>query len=195
MCSGNARLEQLHSEYSVLDWPNLRLSRKVRRLVRRGVLRDRGRHLRMTDEINAVCMGIRRAYGDGAWLTPRYAQLLDDVRCESPQRIQTLATELRDGDERLIGGEIFLDRDAPAVNHYGKVQLAALGKVLEQCGYAFWNLGEPTLPYKADLGANRTPRPEFLARWREAILREPACELTNLAGRSLCCHALLRGEW
>lgn len=199
-------LAQLHTEYSMLDWPNLHLSRKVKRLVRRGTLKERGAHLRFTPNVNAVCAGIRRSYGDRTWLTPRYAQLLAAASSEFPVSIQPLATELRDGEGRLLGGEIgytigavytslsgFLDREAPAVNHYGKAQLATLARVLHQCGYAFWNLGEPTLEYKVDLGAIRTPRPEFLRRWREAILQQPACALNNLIGQKLHCHALLSG--
>jgi len=197
-------LAQLHAEYSMLDWPNLHLSRKVKRLVRSGALRERGVHLRFTENVNTVCSGIRRSYGDRTWMTPRYAQLLANARCAGPPEVRSVATEMRDRDGRLLGGEIgycigavytslsgFLERDAPDINHYGKVQLAALGKVLEQCGYAFWNLGESTLQYKVDLGAVRTPRPEFLPRWREATQRMPVCALVNLVGQRLPCDGLL----
>lgn len=199
-------LAQLHTQYSVLDWPKLHLSRKVRQLIRSGALKERGAHLRFTDNVNAVSAGIRRSYGDRAWLIPRYAQLLTRARCEFPIRIQTLATELRDDEGRLLGGELgyaigavytsltgFLDRDAANVNHYGKVQLATLARILQQCGYAFWNLGEPTLQYKLDLGVVQTPRPEFLHRWHEAITQQPACRLDQLIGQRLDCHGVLSG--
>ncbi len=198
-------LAQLHQEYSVLDWSALHISRKVKRLVRQNTLRERDIYLRFTTRPRAVCHGIRRAYRDDAWLVPRYAQLITDLGASPKHGVQTIATEIWSGHEnRLLGGEIgyligatytsltgYMDRTAPQVDHLGKVQLTALALVLQQCGYAFWNLGQTLQGYKRDLGAAPTPRPAHLLRWRDAIQREPTCSLTYLTGQRIQCHTLL----
>ncbi|WP_269539084.1 hypothetical protein [Cerasicoccus fimbriatus] len=198
-------IAQLHQQYSKLEWPELRVDKKVARLVRRGDLAEQGVHLRISSNPRPVCQGIRRAYGDEGWLIPRYAKLMLDLSTGAIPGCQTVATELwRESDGRLIGGEMgylcgavytsltgFLDRSAPGVRNYGKVQLIALGLVLQQCGYQFWNLGQSIQQYKKDLGACVTPRPEFLGRWLPAIQASPTARLSDLAGQKLSCQRLI----
>mmetsp|Transcript_5570 Transcript_5570/g.10764 ORF Transcript_5570/g.10764 Transcript_5570/m.10764 type:complete len:378 (+) Transcript_5570:172-1305(+) len=45
----------------------------------------------------------------------------------------------------------------------GSVQLLALGKLLMQCGFEYWDLGM-TLEYKTRLGAELIPRTEFVSK-------------------------------
>lgn len=40
---------------------------------------------------------------------------------------------------------------------------------LRNAGFAFWNLGQPYMQYKFDLGAKEVPRAQFLERWRAAV--------------------------
>lgn len=47
------------------------------------------------------------------------------------------------------------------------IQMAALARILERCGFAFWDLGMD-IPYKRDLGARELEREAFLERYREA---------------------------
>ncbi|WP_309396483.1 hypothetical protein [Cerasicoccus maritimus] len=196
---------QLHPTYSVLSWPDLHIDRKVARLVRRGELAAQGVHLRITANPHRVCFGIRRAYGNQAWLTPRFAQMMAELATGRYADCRGVAVELwRDGDAQPIGGEIgylcgavytsltgYLDRSAPNVHNLGKVQLAALGIVLERCGYRFWNLGQSIQQYKKDLGAKVTPRMEFLPRWLPATRQRPALDLSALLGQRLSCQTLL----
>lgn len=60
----------------------------------------------------------------------------------------------------------------------GKIQLVALGKLLQRNGVHFWNLGHPPRPpngkkkammmYKAEIGGKVLSREAFLKRWCEA---------------------------
>jgi hypothetical protein len=49
------------------------------------------------------------------------------------------------------------------------VQLIQTARWLQRHGFAFWNLGQPYMPYKFTLGAREYPREVFLRRWDEAI--------------------------
>ncbi len=198
-------IAQLHQQYSMLEWPELKIDRKVARMVRRGELAKQGLHLRFSANPNRVSAGIRRAYGDGAWLTPRYARLMQKLAQTRMLGCQAMAVELwRGEDQRLIGGELgyvcgavytsltgFLDRRAPNSRNLGKVQLAALGATLQQSGYRFWNLGQSIQQYKKDLGAKVTPRLEFLARWLPATNQRALQPLATLRDQRLDCQALL----
>ena len=59
----------------------------------------------------------------------------------------------------------YFDRSDPSHNNVGKLQLVLLAEHLENTGFAFWNLGHPSLQYKQDLGARVIPRGPFLERW------------------------------
>ncbi|MGE9296011.1 MAG: hypothetical protein ACQKBV_06980 [Puniceicoccales bacterium] len=196
-------LPQLHDQYSVLDWPNIRLDRHIRRLVREETLAKRDIHLRINTDPGPVCQSIQSCHKD-SWLQPEYATLMQQLT-EPREDLRAIGIELWDGQrDSLIGGELgyvmgrtyvsltgFLDRSAPEHNHLGKVQLAALGKLLERSGYAFWNLGQTYQKYKFDLGAKATPRIAFLRRWLRAIKQTPATPLPSLAGQHLACQELL----
>ncbi len=59
----------------------------------------------------------------------------------------------------------FFDRRDPELRNVGTLQLVLLARHLEASGFAFWNLGQPEMQYKRDLGAPALPRPVFLRRW------------------------------
>ena len=59
----------------------------------------------------------------------------------------------------------FFDRHDPELRNVGKLQLVLLARHLQAAGFAFWNLGQPEMQYKRDLGARVLPRPVFLRRW------------------------------
>ena len=87
--------------------------------------------------------------------------------------------ELWEGDQ-LVAGEFGAAVGAVytsftgfySVSGAGPVQLLAMAKLLAECGYDFWDLGQD-LKYKLDLGARMSPRAEFLAAFREARARTP----------------------
>jgi len=193
-------LPELQTAYAVLEWNRRRCSRAVRRLLRRGELAAGGYTLLISGQpgpVATVADGIRQAYGPACWLCRNYRSLLLDLanraaagKLTDPE-FHLVATELKHGDGTLLGGELgytigaiytsltgFLDRRDPRHPNLGKVQLAALGVVLEQRGYAFWNLGHPYMGYKLEMGAEILSRAAFLARWRRGIARKPAVPLT-----------------
>ena len=62
----------------------------------------------------------------------------------------------------------FFRRERPEWNHFGKLQMVLLARRLEAAGFAFWNLGHPSMGYKTRLGARFLPRADFLPRWDAA---------------------------
>lgn len=208
-------LPELQLAYAVLDWNQRRRLRAVRRLQERGVLAAGGYTLCLSGEpaaVAAVVDGIRQAYGADCWLCPTYGRLLGELAelgiagelVDGDFRL--VAAELRHGDGALLGGELgytigatytsltgFLDRRDPRHRNLGKVQLAALGVVLERNGYAFWNLGHPHMAYKLELGAAVLPRAAFLQRWNRAIMEAPRVPLAAQPS----CHSVdeLVAKW
>jgi len=177
---GNLLVLNLHDRYSVLDWENLHISTKVQKMIRRGEFSVGKYTLRISTDIQRAVDGISASYGDNNWVIPQYAALLEAVQ-RAQSRIIFTAVELIDNETgTVLGGELgytigtvytslsgFTNRDFPNI---GTVQLVVLGKVLEQKGYSFWNLGQPYMTYKAQLGAIYTPRSQFIERWKELAL-------------------------
>jgi len=198
-------IAQLHEHYCVLDWPDLIIDRRISRLARRGELAARGVHLHINIDPGPVCEGILRCHGQDSWLSPPYAALMRELAAHEVDGVRAVAVELWDAEQnRLIAGELgytigavyvsltgFLDRSAPRHNHFGKVQLAALGKLLRGCGFAFWNLGQTYQEYKFALGAHAEARQRFLKRWREASTQRPAILLAQICGRRIAVAELL----
>jgi hypothetical protein len=198
-------LPELQQAYAVLDWQRRRRLPALRRLLRRGQLADGGYTLKVSGDPGAVADvmgGIQRAYGVSCWLCHSYRYLmllLADIGVMSSGaggEFQLVATVLCHGDGTMLGGELgytigavytsltgFLDRRDPRHRNLGKVQLAALGALLERRGYAFWNLGHPHMPYKIEMGAAILPRAAFLERWRAGLTAKPAL---TLAGAPSC---------
>jgi Leu/Phe-tRNA-protein transferase len=196
---------ELHKHYSVLDWSDLHVSRHVGKMVRNGRLAEDEIYLTVDKNVDAVVTGIRKAYGDKCWLIKPYADLLKSLEKFTGEGFSLVSIQLWSGKQNaLLGGELgytigatytslsgFLDRDNPISNAMGTVQLVALGRLLEQCGYAFWNLGQPHMQYKTGLGAKTTPRLDFLQRFLPASGRSPSVSLSQKAGIRLLCRELL----
>lgn len=208
-------LPELQTAYAVLDWNRRRCLRAVRRLLRRGELAAGGYTLQISprpEPVAAVMDGIGQAYGSACWFSRHYRSLLLDLANMGAAgrlpdaEFRLVATELRHGDGTLLGGELgytigaiytsltgFLNRRDPRHRNLGKVQLAALGVVLEQRGYAFWNLGHPHMAYKLEMGAEILSRAAFLERWNSGTRRKPDLPLTAEPGCH-CVAELFAGE-
>lgn len=167
-------LPELQESYAVLDWDNLHIGKKVKRLIRK--LEDKKAELRCTTDVQKVCEAIQKQFGENSWLHELYVDLL--LQTMSLNLLKIYAFELYI-DSELIAGEIgyligsvytslsgFYDRDRQCYANAGKLQMVLLAKFLEEQGVAFWNLGHPQLEYKLSLGATVLPRHEFLKRWR-----------------------------
>jgi len=165
-------LPELQRSYALLDFADLHVSRHARRIVRR----DRP-YLRVGMVLGPTAERIR-AYHRHAWLSPRYEAILEALNAQrSPLKIITATLYHQN---QPIAGEIgyILGRTYTSLSgyssrdrryrHYGITQLTLLGKWLEKQGFAFWNLGQPYMPYKFALGAKEYPRNAFLERWHPA---------------------------
>ncbi|MEO0793626.1 MAG: hypothetical protein AAFX93_00605 [Verrucomicrobiota bacterium] len=200
---GPILISQLHETYSVLDWANLSIERGLRKLIKSGQLEEDCLQLVIHSDPSPICNAIQRYHQDDCWLTDEYADLMLSL-ANQDRLIRTLGIGLYDGKRnQLVGGEIgytigatytslsgFLDREYPKRNNLGKLQLVALARLLERCGYPFWNLGM-LLDYKLQIGATETPRLGFLMRWLKAINQQAREPLDQLLDKPISCSDLL----
>jgi len=166
-------LPELQRSYALLDFADLHISRHTRRILRRDSPR-----LRVGMILGPTAERIR-TYHRHAWLTPRYEATLEALNAQ--QTSLKIITATLYHDHRPIAGEIgyILGRTYTSLSgyssrdrryrHYGITQLTLLGQWLEKRGFAFWNLGQPYMPYKFALGAKEYSRSAFLDRWHSAI--------------------------
>ena len=186
--AGNSRflLPKLHLERCVLQLrpvSNLHISKSTRKKSKRYLLS-------LNEAFDDVVHGCHRQHGIN-WLFPpivnafrtlhRYTEehgacqtqlILDDsFEPSGTIAVRFYSVEIWNAETgKLAGGELgytvggmyssltgFTDEDAA-----GSVQLAALGKLLIQCGFKRWDLGME-MEYKRKLGAEMIPRQEFVA--------------------------------
>ena len=165
-------LPEIQFAYTLLDFKDLHISRKVRKLLKQKNLR-----IEIGAELDEVAQAIELAHRNN-WLTRRYLTTLKETAGKDAN-FRVVSVTLKE-DEKLIAGEIgyiigktytslsgFSCREK-AYNHYGTAQLVLLAQYLEENGFAFWNLGQPYMSYKFALGAKVYERSEFLTRWFEA---------------------------
>jgi len=166
-------LPELQFRYALLDFHHLHVSRHVRRI------------LRIHQPILQIELNLHQAYSGIAthhthsWFTQRYLTTLEAVNNLS-ESMKVISVLLRTQENKIVAGEIgyilgqtytslsgFSSRD-PHFRHYGTTQLVLLGNWLKKNGFAFWNLGQPYMPYKFALGARAYSRSAFLTRWQSA---------------------------
>jgi Leu/Phe-tRNA-protein transferase len=166
-------LPELQKSYALLDFDDLHIGKKVRKLIRKneytlhtGVILDQ------------VYQEIGR-YHRGSWLTRKYLDTLKSVNLAN-LGITAIAVTIRDHQGQTTAGEIgyiigrtytslsgFSSRESRHSSH-GTLQLVLLAQWLQRNNFAFWNLGQPYMPYKFALGAKKYPRETFLGRWLKA---------------------------
>jgi len=189
---GPVLLPQLQRSYAVLDWADLHVSRKVRRLIASSRLAEGEPALRLAEDPAEVVAAVRATH-DRAWLIDAYVELLGRLPQDGDPHFALHAVELR-FDGRLVAGELgytigatytsltgFCSPEEPTLRHFGTLQLVWLAGLLRESGYAFWNLGHPHQDYKRSLGARVLARRHFLARWLSAREARPRSVLR--AGR------------
>ncbi|MBF9015883.1 MULTISPECIES: GNAT family N-acetyltransferase [unclassified Oceanispirochaeta] len=170
-------LPEMQRSYAVLDWKNLHMSRQVKKLlpqVESGVFK-----LSINSDFEQV-LGKIMSYHNPCWLTDKYADILRTLnKRECPLACKAISVELYDFDGSLLAGELgyrigsiytslsgFSERDK-GPRGSGTLQLFLLARLLEEKGFAFWNLGHPNMEYKTRIGAENLRRPEFLERWKQ----------------------------
>ena len=166
-------LPELQRSYALLDFADLHISRHTRRILRRDLP-----SLRVGMMLGPTAERIR-TFHRNAWLSPRYQATLEALNAQSvPLKVISAALY---HDRQPVAGEIgyILGRTYTSLSgyssrdrryrHYGIVQLVLLAQWLQRHGFAFWNLGQPYMPYKFALGAREYTRSAFLERWYPAV--------------------------
>jgi Leu/Phe-tRNA-protein transferase len=177
---GEVLIPEMQQAYAVLDWPNLKVSRSMRRWMRSAKCTDGEYSLQIGYDLGEIIAGIQRTYVADTWLNDRYARLLfrlAQAGCVDDFEVMTAALVSGPG-ARLVAGEVgyrvgkiytslsgFFERGDASLSNVGTLQLVRLAQHLEEAGFAFWNLGHPGMQYKQDLGARILPRAVFLRRW------------------------------
>eukprot|EP01104_Vermistella_antarctica_P014528 TRINITY_DN4586_c0_g1_i4.p1 TRINITY_DN4586_c0_g1~~TRINITY_DN4586_c0_g1_i4.p1 ORF type:complete len:351 (-),score=46.46 TRINITY_DN4586_c0_g1_i4:74-1126(-) len=161
---------KLHTHRCLLVFDNLKVEKSLKRKCKRFKLTVD----QQFDEVLNRCV---EQHGEN-WLHPpiRYAfrQLFHKV-CPNggnrPQHGVTLHSfELWQGDS-LVAGEVgyacgavyssLSGFSSPEASSAGTIQCCSTARLLEKCGFSFWDLGME-LPYKVRMGATTVPRLEFL---------------------------------
>jgi len=175
---GLVLLPELQYDYAILDFKNLHISKKVKKL-----LHVDNYEFCINTRFNEVIdrFDLQHKYN---WLKDEYAKLLKNISMnnELDNNFKVISFEIicKDTDE-LIAGEVgyiigktytslsgFSSKEKK-YNNFGTLQLVLLSKYLEENSFSFWNLGHSHMLYKHKLGCTVYTRSEFLSRWKEAI--------------------------
>ena len=171
-------LPELQYNYAILDFKNLHISKKVKKL-----MDESSYEFSINSRFNEVLEKFSSQHKYN-WLKEDYVELLKNLHVKSDEKsnFKIISVELvcKTSDE-LIAGEVgyiigktytslsgFSSREKKYAN-YGTLQLVLLSKYLENNGFEFWNLGHPHMEYKQRLGCVKHSRIEFLKRWDKAV--------------------------
>lgn len=201
MGGGGSLLGKLHRSRCVLAPGSVHVGRKTRRRSKSGF------RLTVDSAWQSVVAGVQQhtwtnRKGD-CWLTDQVAAVyraVNDLDDEKRRGVAFHSIELwHEASGTLVAGEIgyscgavyssctgfTLKDEYPGV---GSLQLAALGKWLEQCNFELWDLGMG-MDYKLELGGAMVPRAEWVKTIR--CLRQRPARLGSPAGNA---SALLAGK-
>ncbi len=159
-------LVKSHEHRCVLDPGNLHVSRSTRR-------RARGLTIRIDADFDS-CLETIVNHHPERWLTDRLCDSLRALHRAPLAGVRTRSAEVY-ADGVLVAGEIGYTVGSAYTsmsgfhsrNGAGSVQLAALGLLLEQAGFSFWDLGM-VIEYKIELGSRVWEREAFLERYHAA---------------------------
>ena len=166
-------LPELQFAYSILDFKNLHISKKVQKLEKQALYR-----LSFGTHFEEIMLNLSRQHKDN-WFKDEYVELMKKLYKREDFKLRGVAL-LDATSEELVAGEIgyiigktytsltgFSSRKK-SHNNCGTLQLVLLAKRLQNEGFSFWNLGHPHMEYKKKLGAVTHSRKEFLKRWKGA---------------------------
>ncbi len=206
--AGFVLLPQMHEASAVLDWQDLHCPRSLRRALASGLCERLGLSLRISTRLAPTLDALERCWAEESWLHPPYRTLMEMLErdnCFEQPSFLPVGVELHaEGCEIPVAGELgyvtgsvytslsgFMHPDRSRWNNTGKIQLLALGSLLCRSGFDFWNLGQPQMQYKKDLGAKVTPRPQFIERWVTSCARPVPESFEALLDRDLSCAEMV----
>jgi Leu/Phe-tRNA-protein transferase len=166
-------LPEMQYDYALLELNALHCSKKVAKLIAQKHL-----HIIIDNNIEEIAQLIDKTHRNN-WLTQHYASILRGTEgIDKNFKIITAYIEYQ-GD--IVAGEIgyiigktytslsgFSLKEKP-YNNYGTAQLVLLGEYLKSQNFSLWNLGQPYMDYKIDLGAKVYEREAFLKKWFKKI--------------------------
>lgn len=169
-------LPELQYEYAILDFKDLHVNKKVKKMLRKD-----NYDFCIDTRFDEVLQKLESQHKYN-WLKKEYAKLMQSLHVEykKENNFKIISVELIcKKTDRLIAGEIgyiigkiytslsgFSSREKE-YNNYGTLQLVLLSKYLEKNNFDFWNLGHPHMAYKKRLGCKVYSRGDFLKRWLE----------------------------
>ncbi len=172
-------LPEMQFEYSVLEFQDLHISKKVNKLLKQTSLYN----LSINKHFDEVLKNIKD-YHEDSWIDKEYLKLLEELRDYKSDNIdfELISCELICKDtQKIVAGEIgykinstytslsgFALKDK-RYNNWGKLQMTLLANYLEENNYSFWNLGHTNMQYKLDLGAKVLSRDDFLKKWIKEV--------------------------
>ena len=177
---GLVLLPELQYDYAVLDFENLHISKKVKKLMSK-----ENHELCINSKFNELLERLCARHKDN-WLKEEYQELLKNLYTNNDEKrdFEVISVELtcKESNE-LIAGEVgyrigktysslsgFSSKEKKYAN-YGTLQLVLLSKYLQNNGFEFWNLGHPHMEYKQRIGCKVYSRSEFLKRWNKAVIK------------------------
>ena len=173
---GLVLLPELQYDYAVLDFENLHISNKVKKLIGKNDYK-----LCINTRLNEVIdkFSAQHKYN---WLKEEYIELIKNLHINYDKKndFKIIFVELicKDSDE-LVAGEVgyIIGKSYTSLSGFslkekkhsscGTLQLVLLAKYLEDNDFEFWNLGHPHMEYKNRLGCKTHTRSEFLKRWNK----------------------------
>ena len=177
--NGLVLLPELQYNYAILDFNNLHISNKVKKL-----LNKTNYEFHINTRYDEVIKKISKHHKDN-WLKEDYISLLKKLynNYDDKNNFKIISVELVDiKTNELIAGEVgyiightytslsgFSSKEKK-YNNYGTLQLVLLAKYLEKNNFYFWNLGHPHMEYKKRLGSKVYSREDFLKRWNNSII-------------------------
>lgn len=187
-------LPEIQPHYAVLDWNNLKIHKKVKKIIESEAFKNNNYYVRINSNLTGVIDKLAKYHKDN-WLNEKYSDLLHRLMdfSNNTRDFQIISVELCDStNNEIIAGEAgytigatytsltgFCDKNDKKHNNFGYLQLVLLAKTLEYHGYHFWNLGHPYMNYKLELGAKITPRQDFLKKWLVSRDQKPSQKLDS----------------
>ena len=177
---GLVLLPELQYDYAILDFKDLHISKKVKKLMKKDSY-----SFCINSRFDEVLQKISTQHKYN-WLKEEYLELLQNLYLKNEQRedfkmisfelISKESTELVAGEVGYIIGKTYTSLSGfsskeKKYSNYGNFQLVLLSNYLEKQGFEFWNLGHPHMLYKQKLGCQTKTRSEFLKRWEKVVNR------------------------
>ncbi len=164
---------EIQYDYVILHFKDLYIRKKVQKIIKQKKLK-----IELSTDLDDVFYGIN-SYHKKSWFIKKYLETLYSTR-GIDKNFKVISVSIRDN-SRVIAGEIgyiigatytslsgFSSKEKKYKN-YGTAQLVLLAKYLEENNFDFWNLGQPYMDYKIELGAKIYNRFDFLKLWHSSI--------------------------